>query len=379
MTHKELTNEQYLILLVSRLTYSDNDEDELKRIVREKLDWDSILLMAKKHKIMPLLWYNLTTKGLKEAIPYQLERLFKFYYLGTVERNKIYLEELSKIREAFKANGLVCSPLKGGYLIENMYKDLGIRTINDIDIMIESVNRLKVIEVMRSIGYEQGDYDYINHIIKPINREKQIFWKMNMNNLYPFKKLHNSEYCKMTEIDFSFSLDFDLNSDPITMMLQRKIEDNSDDITAVLKPEDFFIHLCCHLYKEATNVMWVKLESDLNLIKFCDVREFALQKMEDKSLERAIEFAKNYKMEEAIYYTLYYLRKLYNDGYETNVISKMDISHKVLDSFGENDYGTSHKWNKTFLQRLFALNNLDELSKEPNYMKVKDSDNKVNM
>ena len=38
-----------------------------------------------------------------------------------------------------------------------------------------------------------------------------------------------------------------------------------------LNKYDFFIHLCCHLYKEATTLPWVKMGRDMTFYKFCDI------------------------------------------------------------------------------------------------------------
>ena len=38
-----------------------------------------------------------------------------------------------------------------------------------------------------------------------------------------------------------------------------------------LNDEDFFIHLCTHLYKEATTLPWVQMRRDMTLYKFSDI------------------------------------------------------------------------------------------------------------
>lgn len=40
---------------------------------------------------------------------------------------------------------------------------------------------------------------------------------------------------------------------------------------STLKKEDFFIHLCTHLHKEATTLPWVKMNRDMTLYKYCDI------------------------------------------------------------------------------------------------------------
>ena len=38
-----------------------------------------------------------------------------------------------------------------------------------------------------------------------------------------------------------------------------------------LRQDDFFIHLCAHLYKEASTLPWVEMMRDMTLYKYCDI------------------------------------------------------------------------------------------------------------
>ncbi len=46
-----------------------------------------------------------------------------------------------------------------------------------------------------------------------------------------------------------------------------------------LKPAHFFIHMCCHHYREGSHASWILIGKDLNIIKFCDVREYVVNCM----------------------------------------------------------------------------------------------------
>jgi hypothetical protein len=34
---------------------------------------------------------------------------------------------------------------------------------------------------------------------------------------------------------------------------------------------DFILHLCAHLYKEATTIPWIRMKRDMTLYKYCDI------------------------------------------------------------------------------------------------------------
>lgn len=363
-----LTNEQKAVILTSRLTFSEQKKNELCELAKNKLDWFEIFRIAIKNKVLGLLWNNLVIHDLDKSVPKRLSQVAHFYLLGTRERNKVFFSEMEQVINMAKSKGVICIPLKGAYLIPNIYKDYGIRTIGDIDFMIKKGDTNKLIEIMQSIGYVQGEYNSKTNSFDPLRREKQIVWKTKMSNLYPFKKISNSDYVKYTLFDFCFSLDLDLDTSSVEMMISKSEEDLKAGYYS-LKNNDFFIHLCCHLYKEAVNAVHVVRSSDLNLIKFCDVREFIIQNMDSTQLNEALKFAKDNGLEKAVYYTLYYLNEIYCDGYETALLEKLEVENKdFIHEYGEKNYGQVYTWKKSFWERLFADTNEDELVSNPKYL-----------
>ncbi|WP_082084151.1 nucleotidyltransferase family protein [Paenibacillus beijingensis] len=293
------------------------------------MDWYLVFRYSVKNKVLPLAWYNLQTRGYGYKVPLRLAQVFNFHKLGTAERNKVYLHEITTISKAFEKEDLPFVPLKGAYLIPHMYKNHGIRTVNDMDCLIRRSDVKRVRSIMQTLGYVEGDYDKKSNTILPVKREKAILWQTNMNNLLPFLKLHQSEYAQVTQIDFSFSLDLELKMEPVEIMINESIKDPASSFH-YLNPVHFFIHQCCHHYKEASNASWVALNSDLNLIKFCDVREYILQFMNNDSLKVAVEFSKKTGLEEAVYFTLFYLNEIYNDGYEEGLLQQFDLKKQAF-------------------------------------------------
>ena len=53
----------------------------------------------------------------------------------------------------------------------------------------------------------------------------------------------------------------------------------------ILGDEDFFLHLCAHLYKEATTLPWIEMHRDMTLYKYCDI--YIIPYIEGMTLEDA--------------------------------------------------------------------------------------------
>lgn len=98
--------------------------------------------------------------------------------------------------------------------------------------------------------------------------------RMNYGETVPWVKLIDG---RPVEVDINFSVDYKANSNNniVKKLLENCITVTFDDWKLqTLAPVEFFIHLCCHLYKEATTYDWVRRRKDLMLYKFSDINVF---------------------------------------------------------------------------------------------------------
>lgn len=364
----KLLNEYRLTMLLGRLTISQENEEEIGQLLKGRIDWYKVFVSAARNKVLLLLWKNISERGLEDIIQKNVRELMKFYYIGTKKKNEIYCNEFINLNNAMEANGIKCAPLKGVYLIPNVYKDFGCRYTSDMDILISKSQVPEVCRTMEELGYSQGDYHWKEKRIVNISRARQILWKSQMSNLYPFIKVNDSAYCPLIFVDFRFSIN--QRTDPVDEMLFESIKSEESGINNI-KNSHFLAHLCHHLYFEANNVISIKEHKEINLIKFSDIREFVLNKMNKNSFEELIRFSLKYNLNEALYYTFFYLKEIYNDGYESQVLGSLNIEDdRFLFSYGEKDYKREILWKKTFWQRLFSMGNEDEIDEMPEWMGI---------
>ncbi len=364
---KTISKEDELIILTSQLTMSDETKSRIKLLIQEEMDWYYFFNSAIKQKVLTLIYYNLKNLNIEKIIPKQLGRIALFYQLGTIERNKAYFEELKTIRRILEDNQVIAVPTKGGWLIPNLYGNNGTRTIGDIDFLVKKEDTKKIKLIMNENGYIQSEYDNNDRKLIHISKEKEVLWRTRKTNLFAFKKQVDNPYVGYFVFDFCFNLDILSDKDPIPEMFSRLNTDEGD--LKYLSDIDFFIHLCVHLYKEATDAVCILHSTDLNLIKFCDVREFILQKMSKEKLRKAIDLINTYKLQKPIYFTLHFLREIYNDGYESEILSEVSIRNlDFLNEYKFNNFSEPIKWEKSFMDRLFAVSNIDELGKYPEFL-----------
>lgn len=364
MGKEQLTIEQKIILLTGRVTFSEEDIEELNSLVKQEIQWSQLFALAIRHKMLGLFWYNINKycKGIKVNNMYR--QVANMYCLGTEKRNKDFLRDYAKIQNECKKQGIYFFPTKGGYLIPNLYKEYGIRSVNDIDSLVRTEDIGKLRKILNEMGYIEGEYDRQEKVIKPVIRQKQIMWVQKLSNLFPFQKLSDSPYLEFFDYDFCYS--FNKDSSPVTEIINSTVENNLDN----LRPAHFFIHLCYHLLREAKSAVAILFQVDLNIIKFCDIREFLIQKMNENDCKEAIEFATKHSLLDSLYFTLFYVNELYGDEKAKRMLASIEVpDNDFINHYGDVDFKQTRVWNKNFWERLFAISNKDEIKDIPEFEK----------
>ena len=258
-----LAPECKIILELSRVTGEINTK-MIKNQLEKGVDWERVIRIATKNKVLSLLYSNLKQLELLNFLPRHYITLLEDTSSCNYIRNENKIKELQKIQCIALQEHIAFAPVKGGYLIDNVYKNRRIRTTNDIDILIRKKDIQKIDEIMKEHGYQYGNFDSkINKVVRP-DRKKLLLYKTKMYDLLPYVKLDTDILNKNVIFDFSFALDFSLDTRPVEEMLDMA---KITDLGMVLQPEHFFVHMCCHHYREASNVAWILLGKDLNLIK----------------------------------------------------------------------------------------------------------------
>lgn len=368
MKHNKVKeNEKELICLLSRVDLTDNNKSMVCEILKRELDWQYIFNVTVKNKIHLLVFKHLQSFDIEDEQYARLENIMRDLIYVNGIKNELKYHELNTFYKTI-SDKIKIVPVKGAYMIKEIYHDYGIRGTNDFDFLINREDVQVLDSELKKLGFIQGKYNKKDNSVEMFSPEKRMLYKMKMYNLLPYVKVLDNPLLPMVMYDISHSLDFSLDKLPIKEMLKQA--DFSTEIPC-LTPEHFFIHMCCHHYREASHASWIMIGNDLNLIKFCDVREFVLKKMDEIAIQRAIEFSKRHNLQKAVYFTMYFVREIYHDGYETDILKQLDIQDEsFLYEFGENEYEEVRVRKKDFWTSLFAENNIDEIDQAPSFVEL---------
>ncbi|MCM2985131.1 nucleotidyltransferase family protein [Bacillus safensis] len=363
-----LSNEQRLLLLSSRIQLNEQEEESIRALLKDGIDMPKLIGLASRHKVLQLMTPHLIRLDDEKNITTTYKFLLHYHYIGNRQKNVERFKEFKRLLQTFRNAKLKTVPLKGAILTPLVYKDYGLRMMSDLDFLIHPDDRKNASSLLKKEGFIIGKYDWAADQEIPIEREEEMMWRINAGNLYSHIKRSGEDFLKVHRVDFSYDVELKKNYEATNALLDAAEEKPffQTDVY-LLQPLDFLIHLAFHLYKEATNVQYVYLHADLNLIKFCDVREYVMFAEEHNQLDwHALqERAKELGAEKALFYTFTFLDLLYQTNY-IDELKQLDMSDQsFLEAYGENDFGSSKIWKKSFIERFFSLDNRNELEEEP--------------
>lgn len=214
-------------------------------------------------------YYSLKEKGLLGMLNREFRNSLKNAYNQNTIYNQSFFACLHMLHNILGGCHGKYAMLKGALLCDAY--PAGCRTSNDIDLLVAPEDVSLIGDALANAGFRQGhlrDGEFV-----PATRREIIESKMTRGETVPYILEVNLPFLRYLEVDINFSLDYK-NSDPSTLrdMLGRAVRQNVQH-TAIytLEKSDFFIHLCAHLYKEATTLPWIKMQRDMTLYKFCDI------------------------------------------------------------------------------------------------------------
>lgn len=155
----DLRREERLLAVVAAYSSSTEGYPEsltasIESLVACDFDWDFFLKLAGYQHSLPLAHRLLRDLGLIDLMSEKGRNLAEHEYMLSEARFIKKEAELLDILEAFKERGIVAISIKGVPLAYLLYRDPGVRTLKDIDILVRSSDINAAGEVMREKGYE---------------------------------------------------------------------------------------------------------------------------------------------------------------------------------------------------------------------------------
>ena len=144
------------LFTLSEIISPSSDREKIKQeILSDSIDWLSVVEIANTHFLTAALYYSLLDKDLLKFIDdEELLTYLEQIYTINLHRNQKIIEQSKEIAEILLKKDIKPVFLKGAAsLLQNDYKDVGMRFLSDIDFCVFENNFVNAKDQLLSSGY----------------------------------------------------------------------------------------------------------------------------------------------------------------------------------------------------------------------------------
>lgn len=358
----DYTLEHNLILELCK--YIDPNKDLIAEYMKHNLHWPYILGQLLSHRVGGMAYYTIKKCGFLAKINREVRNSLKAVYESNIQKNESMKIALDQIGSLLTTSPVPYAFLKGAYLIY-LYPT-GLRTSNDLDIFVSQDNLSAIEEKLKESGFSQGNIRNGNFV--PASRKEIVSSRMNRGETVPFIKQVMLPQMDFLEIDINFSLDFQAKqkNSNVSMLLKnaKPLIKTSFSSLYTLDSIDFIIHLCCHLFKEATVYAWVAMERDLSLYKFVDIYMILYEHTDKLWYDNLALAIKEYGLEKECYYALLHTKELFriDNRFIENLINNIRPTNlNYLNNIIQPDKGKVYIYKEPFSEWVFMSKKKERL------------------
>lgn len=239
--------EAELLLCCARTHIDPEKARQIKALLRGT-DWEYLIQMAEPHRLLPLLYHNLSITC-PERVPKAILERLRNQFCENVVRNLFQTDELVNLLNLLEKHEICAIPFKGPILAKSAYNNLSLRQFGDLDILLRKQDILKAKDLLTACGYQ----------IELTGSQQEYFLKHRYH--YHFRRedgVVNVElHWAFTRRYWPFQLDFDhlRERSGLVLLAGTKVPNFS--------PEDSLLVLCAHGAKHSwPRLLWI-----------CDVAE----------------------------------------------------------------------------------------------------------
>ena len=232
------------------------------------IDWQKLLEIAGRHRVMPLLYANLKRVDAGD-VPPEIMGALRSYVQSNAGRTLQLAGELRRLLGEFERAQIAVLGFKGIVLAAGVYGDLSLRDAGDLDLLVHRDDIVRAADLLVGLGHEPGyptasprEAAYLG-ALSGEHREAYLRWHCEHHLVYPPTQLNVDLHWAPSLREFAVELD-------LGGMWQRAkpVQVAGRDVPT-FAPEDLLIVLCLNGAKDT----WGRLD------RICDVAQ-ALRRFE---------------------------------------------------------------------------------------------------
>ena len=157
--------EQKILVAVAELDPDADQLGSLRRLVSDDVDAGQLIHLALKEGMGGLLYRNLYKAGALDRLGDEYRSKLESIYYQTVRLNLKLLHALKEILHQLTKNKIRVVLMQGISLLQQVYQDIGLRPMKDIDLWVMPEDFRALIIALNTLGYQKGSF-YPNTLSK---------------------------------------------------------------------------------------------------------------------------------------------------------------------------------------------------------------------
>ncbi|RLB14286.1 MAG: hypothetical protein DRG35_05615 [Deltaproteobacteria bacterium] len=280
-----LSKEEQLIAGLCRLEPFEKNIHKINSLL--PLDWSLVWKGSIFHGTVPLIYHRLKSSNFKNHIPEEILENFKRGYYQNLFKNMVLFKELKELLEDLTTRGIKVMVLKGGFLAENIYHNIALRPMADLDLLVLEEELDTTEKSLMSLGYSLERMEYSRWWAKRFGGERTYVKKSNL--LIPLDVHWNISKFIWGGIKKEQDLWNNAQSTKIAGIN-----------TLSMSIEDMIFHISTHLsvHHGMFRLIWLR-----------DICELIQHYQANIDWEKIVEMAKQSRLDTAIYYSFKYAQK----------------------------------------------------------------------
>jgi hypothetical protein len=146
--------EYQILLAASDVNPDDDKKDKLLDLISQEVDPDRLIDMAVREGVAGLLYKSLKKQGVLGYLGSQHIQQLQSLYYNTVRFNIKLMHDLKGILQQLNQNNIRAVLLQGIPLLQQIYKDIGLRPLTDIDLWVLPESRDALARILIDLDYE---------------------------------------------------------------------------------------------------------------------------------------------------------------------------------------------------------------------------------
>lgn len=295
---KNLTPEELLILTSVKLNPTKPEWERMDDLVLQVQDWDYFCTLIIERGMAPLFYKKIPLLKNKTLLPASNFQLLQQTYFHTLSRSTLMYNAFAEIAKVLSDNYIPVIALKGIYLSEKLYGDVGLRQMSDIDLLIKPEDADKCHEIFAGLGYKSQEEELTEF-------EK----KLEIVHFDPLVKngISVELHLKLHRDNEKYKLDTS------SLWSNAKLVSINSQLVYTLDLYDTLIHLCVHVDRHA-KIGGVQFTGFNDIVNLLDVYNGSLD------WDQLSKYCKQYNAEREVYKYLILLNKYMGACVPDNVL-----------------------------------------------------------